>query len=1324
MSYLVDAPNFTKETINMLQNLSTEFIHYISGTMDIDIQTVFFKIVSIIQNDTFTFDNKSIESIIKSLTIIKLISNCPVGIWESDTIFQNRVESTLGNLLEKTMIENYHTVIKDCQSYDSSKAVCNHSNPLITGTKKHLFKCDFHLHDSVSMHLVLACIHNGLWAIHNRLDDSSLMKVMLLGLYHDIGKPLTVEAFEFKNSMVTGFPAHAEIGMMLFQCHHSPNMDPYISKEEYLKVGNAILRHMCGYHGNHDISNKYKRGLLMLEDKDVLNLLIVNRVGDHFGKLADPKTSNESPEHFIIEQKLFEEEMRKQSDFDLPLILKNNVNKNGSINPNKIILYLIGTSGAGKTYLLNRIINTYLNNVSYVSRDECIAEVCVNQRIRLENKDYVMMYSIYEAGKRLSSCSRKNNSGKKLSEKNVQSSESDILSAKKLLANSQKRWNDYINSELASEVAKKCTPIVVCDLTSSNIPDIVGKVQNLYQRRIRDALNDDKLFLVMDTFMNCFPMAIENNVPHEISKCFRVHIHVQSYLERKTTSVADSISDQLKISGSYGLNNPIHPDGFKYGKDKKLFASLSSEIGTIGSLPKSTFKSKFRPHLVYVCTRTENGDYGYEEMFSSMNILIVGYLKKSSHKPKKTINIMVDTNTDTDTDINSIVNDAFGVDLMTKNMNIIQFYTHLLEKHNGDRTKIRNFLCNLGGPNYGPCGFIHAPFIWKDYDLLNSIEQHEYCELLSNLSNEWKNNGIVSRSYSLNEFNDDALLREAYSQSIVTLKYFEQNGARFWQNVWAKEIRGTVLFINPETLKVDIMSFKLPRGAEAVTGMVKKKGLDTQDVISSKITILDDEQKDTCDRLCTGKDIRMHLTSKIDGSLCVINVYTGNAISIMLPIVNIYGTDYIRLWAEQSLRLSNGKRLVIPATQGSVIITHFMAAYMTTSLICGSNIVTRKQLEEFSNNYYVAWAKFGDDWMKNFLCLKFFDDLTHTHTFTFEAVCKNRCGLFNDHNHIELACSYDRDRLVFVGVSIVDSRFYISHTIYNQLSEIPFEQPLWWTISHASQVDSMIDDIDNMIMGRMSKIEYLTKYTPSNIDFDITSNECINNAIIDFEGWVAMKFSSFTISDSDHIKIINKYNIPLTIYSKIKTESYYRAHKFNINNVPYLAKLAKTSGNIFPLAVRVAGICGPGAIVNRLTHVGKQIMLLLDFNDPNNKLIVRLREIHANEMIKAQESIDNCEATKLPRDPLAGFEQRSFDIKCKIVLNYKGIDFGEYILPIYMSVFPELNMFDPAVKYIIVGLTMNLKPWYPGYSDRIKDLNTNHPSVKGLVDACISESVF
>jgi hypothetical protein len=124
-------------------------------------------------------------------------------------------------------------------------------------------------------------------------DLPLLTKAALLGLYHDIAKPLCVETYEFKVP-ITGFPAHAEVGCMLFQAHWTPGMNSLISKDDFMAVSTAILRHMCGYHGSEGTSNQYKRDLLLLEQQQVRDLLVANRVGDHFGKLVDSSPSDSS----------------------------------------------------------------------------------------------------------------------------------------------------------------------------------------------------------------------------------------------------------------------------------------------------------------------------------------------------------------------------------------------------------------------------------------------------------------------------------------------------------------------------------------------------------------------------------------------------------------------------------------------------------------------------------------------------------------------------------------------------------------------------------------------------------------------------------------------------------------------------------------------------------------------------------------------------------------------------------------------------------------------------------------------------------------------
>jgi hypothetical protein len=637
MQYLSYNPEITPNIISKLQQYVNEFISLIATPNNQNCANEFTIIIQNIAKIIFgeTIDSSRINRLINSLMTIRSISNCPVTIYESDGKQQISVVSTLSSLLCKTLTDNFHSVRKECKSFDKKNNKCKFGNPFIEGTCDHLYTCSFHMYDSLSVHLVLACLYNTLWAIDTNLDDKTIMMACFLGLYHDIGKPLSVETYEFKNSIITGFPGHGEIGAMLVQMHWTQTIEQHISKKDYMNVVTAILRHMCGYHGNADNSNSYKRDLLLLEQPVIKKLLTINRMGDHFGKLVDktPKvqkketektgeeTNNEndeakeeSVESFLYQQTLFERQMNSSVPFDLQTVLKSHTNKKGFIVPNKVVVYLIGTSGSGKTYFANEMLKLFPNNLTLISRDECIAKVCVGICKRLENEDYVRMYKIYECGKRVSSITKNKSKNKPKNGNMVDSVETkENDKAIQDLIEAQISWNNY--------AATKGYPLIKVHDEKEEIPTIHEDVKELYETKISKGMKDSNRFLVLDTFMNCFPLAIESNVPNDLKKYFRVHVHIQSYAERKESTIAETLDQQIKVSGPYGINDPIHPDGFR--NNKKSFASLSAEIGVDGPLPRSTFTSKFRPHLVAgICMRTQNDSIGYEETFDCLKALV------------------------------------------------------------------------------------------------------------------------------------------------------------------------------------------------------------------------------------------------------------------------------------------------------------------------------------------------------------------------------------------------------------------------------------------------------------------------------------------------------------------------------------------------------------------------------------------------------------------------------------------------------------------------------------------------------------------------------
>lgn len=1371
-SYLSFTPTITPDFVSQLQELVNQFINHVSNNNLNQIKFIqcidhiLAMCFNITPESNFFTDNKK-DLLIQGLVDVHNISVCGTELWTSDGNVQSVIQSSLGSLLLRTLDNNYHTYQGKCHSVNKN-GQCSFGNKFVPQTLDHIYKCSpFHEYDSVSMHLVLACLYNALWGLDKNM---SVLHCALLGLYHDIGKPLTVETIEFKNTTMTGFPAHAEIGCMIFQMHWNPGMIQWIQYSDYFAISKTILRHMCGYHEDRGNKSLYKRELLLLDPMAVRSLLSVNRVGDHFGKLVPP--DHIVPfDHFLDEQRHFESDMNKQ--FNFQQILSQRISATEQrINNSKYMVYLIGRSGAGKTYFANSLIASLPPGfVNIVSRDHCIANVVVGVDQRLCGMDYILMYKIYEAGKNLHSITKKQH---QLSKKEL----SEAHKLEDILIESQVQWNNHIKS------LNNGFPKIPIWEKNTPYPNFTNQVQIMFNQLIQHALNDKSVFVVLDTMMNCFPYAVESSYP-DITKMFIIHVHVQSFLEVKDSSVAETINHQLRISGPYGPDMPLHPNGFKNNKDRKLFASLSSDRKINGFLPDKCFKSKFRPHLVFVCTRTNHGNFGYDETITSLKNLCDNKFDESEqNQPIKKAKTLADIHiesrlrlkTEVKTALDNVVHihtdnsssndqesdykfepatinneetmneseiinesevstdDFFGVNPETKFMNVRQFYQWVFDKFAGDRSLIQEYMRTQNSQQKGQFSFMHTSVLNKSFAVMKGDEKKICCDKLSQLSVKWKANGIVIDSHSAEEFSSDEKLYEIWVNSLPCLKYYEQWGARFWTK-YAIEMRGTCLFVNPCNLatnanRIKILAMKLPRGAEAVTGMVLKNGIETQDVKPNKIKILDLEQQDTCTRLCRGDPISMYLTSKGDGSLLTVTAYTGNALNIILPVIELFGSDYVKLWAEQSLKLSQGKRLLVPATQGTLMESGFMGPYMVTAILSGSGIVDRETMINFLNSdsnpnlpdFCTVWKMYGEKWIRDFLDVTFFDSLTDTHTFNFEAICENRKGLFGDQYHNELACLYSRDRLIFLGVTICEKRFYVPHCVYSQKCKFPWEEPLFWTITHADQVNQMIDDLELMVFAKLSKIDYLTKFPPSNHGFNILDPKHIENAVIDFEGWVGMKIASLKINDPDHIEVMKFTNFPVTVYSKIKIRPYYEGHKFHIESIPYLTELAKTAGHIFPLSRKIAGIFKDGVIAEKLERVGVEIMKFFDFKSPNNILLKSLEESYNQQLADAEKRIQSGEKIKLPKSPLIGFFERPCDVQCRIALKANGSKFGKLTVPIFLQIFPEIDPDTNDFEGTVTKLIMHFKPWLPGYSDRIKNLEPTSPCIQDLIVACIGTS--
>jgi len=1149
-------------------------------------------------------------------TFVKIHSVCRIkkSIIASDGKTQTSIEYSFGQLLTDTLRDSYHAVTSKCKC--CKKGVCSMGNPL-DKDENHFYSSGFH-RETLTVHSVLAAIHTCIFAIMNGYDDSKIFHSTILALFHDIGKMQTVNVMDLKkpeeaeSKLWIGFPAHGEVGYIMWLMLWCSDMEQFFSKDEYFKIGLAIGTHMCGYHDPTGINGEYKLSSLgLFNPPDVNELLSLLMIGDHEGKIQDTyEPFNPQTRIDFIDG--------TNTGITVPdFFAKYNF-------PTPVIIYLIGRSGVGKSHFADKIMSLF--PAVLCSRDIAIANVCVGISKRLHGLEYKMMYKIYETGKRIG-------------RKDVKPSD------KQAFIDAQLAWNSFI-----AENSLSYSPIKVFDM-SDDIPNISELVKDEFNRMIVTALASGVPFVIIDAFMNCFPQAIESCLPKELSNHFRIHIQLTCTDMYTSTTLGGTIDEQLDVSGPFSIHQILHPDA----KNIKPFLSISTE----NNLTNIITTSVFRPHLMLACNRSASDLIGDLHVFDTLS-------KFMSSTKVESPTVLVDV--------------FEGVDPKTKDMNFVEFYKYTLGQNDGNISKTIEYINKIG--------FKCSPCLRTKED----EGKISFCSKLVGMASEWFEAGLIKTVPTVEKLMSNTKLFDSYANCILMFSYLEIPGAKYWKNKWAKEMRGCCLFINPESGKTTILNYKLPRGAEVATGIVKSNGISTQDCESSKTYILDDEQIDTCNRLSKdGNPIGAYLTAKADGSLLSITVYTGEALKIMVSVINYFGSDYVKSWKDMSLELSGGSRLVVPATHRTLMESGFMANYMVTSILVGGGIVTRDAL--VGKDYMTAWSEFGRAFIAKFLTMNTYDPFSEVHTFIFEAICKHRTSAFDSHVHIELACSYEFDGLVFLGTSIADKRFYIPHMLYGREHVIPFDEPLWWKIDNSSQISAMMISMEDLIFGKITKHQYLELYKPMNSTFDI------DTAIIDFEGWVLMKIASIESTDPDHLSV----KCLITIYSKIKTLAYYNSHKFKERNVPYLMELGKVAGHIFPLANAVIKILPDGVINSILLKICNDIIIKFDFSD-DSELMTRLNDINMILMSQGK------------KNSLNNFNARPIKSKFCSVFAFNDHDLNTWVFDIFMSYIPPITVIDKSeLIKTFKKLFIDLAPWDSEFKVKISTIKSNDPVLTDLV---------
>jgi hypothetical protein len=549
----------------------------------------------------------------------------------------------------------------------------------------------------------------------------------------------------------------------------------------------------------------------------------------------------------------------------------------------------------------------------------------------------------------------------------------------------------------------------------------------------------------------------------------------------------------------------------------------------------------------------------------------------------------------------------------------------------------------------------------KEYIDKSIIEYANY--LYKN--NSWENmiKIISEQRFDVTEFKH--LKKIILENKIIKIKYMEH--CQLWKPKWARQSRGVILRLNDDNIIV-CDKMLLIRGAEVLTGIHLKAGVnETQDISFSGSKILDDSQNNTVMKLINRLPIEGIVSFKNDGSLLGITLYEVNSTTAQfyLKTINKFiddnkdnkdnnesshfnnSIDFAKTIIEMAEQM-NLPFIPIFSSQGTIFLGEDMHDYMVTSILVGTNCLSQNQLDEIATNEspIKIFNQYGRDFLEKLRT--FYDNIIEplkkeAMCLSFEAICNFRKSSWNKH-HPELAISYPETMLRFLGctfnVGLTVGIYKAHYQLEDIIEKVGFEQPLWWRISHSIQIENMMIDLSKTIMNQMNEAEYLDKYKPSN-------SYLPKHLYFDYEGWIFYKENTDGTID----------------YSKIKTEEYYKAHKFKPENVKMLIELGKFAKDIFPLT-KVVTIFFDGLSIKLLTIMNE----ILDY--------LQNKEILFNG---------------LPEKAQISFPKQNEHVKIKMLINASSL-WQQLCFDVFKKTFDSLEKTN-EVDMILKSIVLELKPW-------------------------------
>jgi len=549
----------------------------------------------------------------------------------------------------------------------------------------------------------------------------------------------------------------------------------------------------------------------------------------------------------------------------------------------------------------------------------------------------------------------------------------------------------------------------------------------------------------------------------------------------------------------------------------------------------------------------------------------------------------------------------------------------------------------------------------ENSNTLELYEDLDIIQLVSKLDQEFgfENVGKLKDWFGKRHFNVSEVkitLNSKFENKIVGVKYID-GLCKIWQPKWSRQCRGVYLYKSISN-KIYCLKILLQRGAEILTNIHLKTGIvETQDINEKKYDFLDKIQQENIEIFKNSGEIDGYLSFKNDGSLLGVTLITKECpiYSEIAELIDNHAEIFTKKIKEISERM---KLPFLPflSSSGTLFLSS-MQGYTLTAIGCGMNIISYQELRKLASTNKpeelvdLIMPRFLES-LDKFYCLLSAENQKNIMSLSFETICENRITCW-DEFHTELAISYPKSMIRFLGCTfnhLENQGIYKPHfTLEENIKSAGWEQPLYWKISKSTEVEKMINDLNLVMQGSIKESDFYNNFPPHN------SFPSVNN-YIDYEGFVFYR----VLSDGTYD------------YSKIKTNSYYVAHKLREEYMGELLKFSEFAETIFPLA-----------------KVVKNFHL---------KFIDKLKSIYRILNIDIKES-EKSYFEDLPSEAKKTFPNYQDSVKAKIIVNNTKI-WTEKALSIFNGEF-DLHP-TPELISSVKKLSMKIAFWEKNYEKNIE----------------------